>query len=81
MGKRNPYALIIVIIAILLAIVHQDYWWWDSTYLVFGFLPIGLAYHAGFSIAAGLLWLATVQLAWPEAIEQWAEGEAEGEGK
>jgi hypothetical protein len=35
-----------------LVVLHHDFWWWDDPTLVFGFLPIGLAYHVGFSIAA-----------------------------
>lgn len=53
--------------------LHQDFWNWDSTTLVFGFLPIGLAYHVAFSIAAGLLWLGAVRFAWPSHIEEWAD--------
>ena len=42
---------------ILLALLHQDFWWWDdSDTLVFGFVPVGLAYHALLSLAAGMLW-------------------------
>ncbi len=33
---------------VLLAVLHQDFWWWDDGHtLVFGFMPVGLAYHAG----------------------------------
>lgn len=51
---------------VLLAIVHQDYWWWDKIDpLVFGFVPIGLAYHAGVSIVAAILWAMAVKYCWP----------------
>ncbi len=56
--------------AIILAVLHQDFWLWNNATLVFGFLPIGLAYHIGFSIAAGLLWAAAVVWAWPTEIEE-----------
>lgn len=59
--------------AAVLALLHQDCWWWDSRTLVFGFLPIGLAYHAGFSLAAAALWALACRWAWPDAIEAWAE--------
>lgn len=63
--KRLVYALIV-----LLAILHQDSWWWDdSDTLVFGFLPIGLAYHAGVSVAAAVLWAMAVRFCWPGAVE------------
>jgi len=57
----------------LLFLLHQDFWWWDDRSIVFGFLPIGLAWHVGFSVAAALLWLAALKFAWPAEIEQWAE--------
>jgi len=40
---------------------------------VFGFLPIGLLYHAIFSLAAGALWACAVKFAWPTHIEEWAD--------
>ena len=64
---------IIWIIFIALFILHQDVWFWDDQRLVFGFMPVGLAYHAGFSIAAALLWAAAVKWAWPSDIEVWAD--------
>lgn len=72
------YTIWIVFIALFL--LHQDLWFWDDRTLVMGFLPIGLAYHAGFSVAAALLWAAAVKWAWPSDIEAWAEqGEGAGE--
>ena len=50
--------------------LHQDFWFWRMARpLVFGFLPIGLFYHAAFTVAsAGLLWLLVAYL-WPEHLE------------
>jgi len=59
----------------LLFVLHHDFWWWDTPTLVFGFLPIGLAYHLAFSIAAGCLWFAMVKFAWPSHIEEFANGQ------
>ena len=54
----------------LLYVLHQDFWFWrDARPLVFGFLPIGLFYHAVFTIAsAALLWILTTY-AWPADLE------------
>ena len=43
----------------LLYLLHQDFWFWrEARPLVFGFLPIGLFYHAAFTVASALvLWL------------------------
>jgi Na+/H+ antiporter NhaA len=49
--------------------------WWDDPTLAFGFLPIGLAYHVGFSIAASALWFAYIKFAWPTHVEEFAEGD------
>ena len=72
-GKR-----VIVILAIILAVLHQDFWNWDKDTLVFGFMPIGLFYHACYSIVAATLWFFAIKFAWPTELEKWAEG---GEGK
>jgi len=61
------------IVFVLLFILHQDVWYWDDRTLIFGFLPIGLGYHALFSLAAALLWAAAVKWAWPSDIEAWAD--------
>ena len=64
---------LIVIGFVALFVLHQDFWNWDNRELVFGFLPAGLAYHALFSVAAALLWVAAVKWAWPQTIEDWGD--------
>ena len=56
----------------VLALVHYDFWFWEDRSLVFGFLPIGLFYHAMISVAAGITWALVVRFAWPDWIEEWA---------
>jgi hypothetical protein len=71
---------VIAILVAALFVLHQDFWWWDNRSLVLGFIPIGLFYHACFSLAAGLLWALATRIAWPDEIEAWAasdEGEAQ----
>jgi hypothetical protein len=58
---------------VVLFAIHHDFWWWGDRSLVLGFMPIGLAYHAAFSIAAGVLWALACRHAWPEHLEAWAE--------
>lgn len=55
---------------VLLYVLHQDFWFWrDARPLVLGFLPIGLFYHAAFTIVtSGVLWL-LVTVAWPSHLE------------
>ena len=61
---------------ILLAVLHQDFWWWHDSTLVLGFLPVGLAYHAFYSVVAGLAWYAALTYAWPAEVERFAEGDS-----
>ena len=42
--------LVFLIVFVVLAILHQDFWNWDNKNLVFGFMPVGLAYHALYSL-------------------------------
>jgi len=74
--RRSNAWRLVWIAAALLFTLHHDFWFWDDRSLVFGFLPVGLAYHAAYSIAAALLWLAAVKFAWPSHIEQWADAGA-----
>ena len=55
---------------VLLAFLHQDVWWWDRIDpLILGFVPIGLAYQAGISVVAAILWALAVKFCWPENLE------------
>ena len=61
---------VVVLLLILLAILHQDFWLWNRIEpLVFGFIPIGLAYHIGVSISAGILWALAVHFCWPSGVD------------
>lgn len=51
-------------------ILHQDNWNWKSTDIVMGFLPIGLAYHVGYSILAAIMMAVLVKFAWPAHLEE-----------
>jgi hypothetical protein len=57
----------------VLFFLHQDFWYWNDPTILFGFLPIGLAWHVGFSLACAVLWIAATKYAWPEEIETWAQ--------
>jgi Protein of unknown function (DUF3311) len=57
-----------------LYLLHQDVWYWrDARPFVFGFLPIGLAYHALYCLLASLLMLLLVRHAWPARLEREAD--------
>lgn len=63
--KKFIYGLIL-----LLGVLHQDFWNWHTHKpMLFGFIPVGLAWHAGISIAAGVVaWLA-VRHCWPDDVD------------
>ena len=61
--------LIFIVLIALLLIFHQDNWYWDDSTLVGDFMPIGLLYHAGISLAAAFVWFLTTILIWPKEVE------------
>ena len=56
-------------LVLLLLILHQDNWFWEDDTLVFGFMPIGLFFHACISVAAGLTWWLATKHCWPNDLE------------
>ena len=58
--------VVVWLMIVSLAILHQDNWLWDDSTLVLGFIPIGLAYHACLSIAAGVAWYLATIFCWPD---------------
>jgi hypothetical protein len=67
--------LMLALLVVAMYALHQDLWFWDDARpLLFGALPIGLAYHVLYSIVvAGLMWL-LVHYAWPVLSEIEAPG-------
>jgi hypothetical protein len=64
----SPLAAAILVLA--LYVLHQDFWFWRvARPLVFGFLPIGLFYHAAFTVACAIVLGLLVKLAWPAHLE------------
>lgn len=67
--------ILLVVAVVALYILHQDIWFWRSATLVYGFVPIGLFYHACYAVAASLLMWLLVTYAWPSHLEQEVEEE------
>jgi len=67
----RPFRSILLVLLILgFYVLHQDFWnWKNAEPLILGFLPIGLAYHAGYSILAAILMAVLVWIAWPSHLE------------
>jgi Protein of unknown function (DUF3311) len=61
--------LVLVVSAVYLA--HQDFWNWTRVEpLLFGFLPVGLWYHAAYSLLASALMWVLATFAWPKSLEE-----------
>ena len=82
-SKTKTIALVALTIAVYL--LHQDYWnWREYKPLLFGFLPVGLTYHALYSIGAAVLMALLVKFAWPthlEKVERHDPPQSPGESK
>jgi len=63
--------LLLLLLILAVYVAHQDFWnWGKPDPLVFGFLPIGLAYHAAYSILAAAMMAVLVAFAWPKHLEE-----------
>ena len=72
MRKKMPYLLALAVLVFYG--LHQDFWFWRrADPLILGFIPIGLFYHALYSVAvAGLMWL-LVRYCWPGHLAEASE--------
>ncbi len=88
--EKQMKRILLVAAVAALYVLHQDFWNWRTPYLnipflgvrdvlPFGFLPVGLFYHACFAAAAALLMWLLVTFAWPGHLEREAE-ESERKG-
>lgn len=75
--NQFPMKRTLAYIAVLvLYVLHQDIWFWRSARpFIFGFIPIGLFYHACFAVAAALVMWMLVRYAWPAHLEDEVEHE------
>lgn len=71
-------AIVVIATAALLGL-HQDVWLWNDARLVLGVIPIGLAYHAAYTLAASLFLWALVRWAWPGDVLEEADGSGEAD--
>lgn len=66
MSKRT----LITLFFILLLVLHQDFWWRDNPTLVFGILPISLAYHVAWTLLVAVAWFFVTKFCWPDALDE-----------
>ena len=75
---KNAFLSLLILAVFLL---HQDFWnWTKADPLVLGFLPVGLAYHAGYTVFAAIMMALLVKFAWPAELDRF-ETKLDGERK
>jgi hypothetical protein len=61
--------------------LHQDLWFWrEARPLVFGVLPVGLAWHAAYTLAVSAIMAVLVRRSWPSHLEDAADEAPAGDG-
>lgn len=65
---RNKLVLSLLVLGVFL--LHQDFWNWRKSDLVFGFLPVGLAYHAAYAVLSAMMMWVLVKFAWPKELDE-----------
>lgn len=59
-----------VAMVMFLAMIHQDFWNWHRIEpLIFGFIPVGLAWHVMISLLAAVLSAFIVRYCWPPFVD------------
>jgi hypothetical protein len=68
--------MLLAIALLALFALHQDVWFWrEARPLVFGILPVGLAYHAAYTLSVSVLMAVLVRRSWPSHLEEHREDE------
>lgn len=67
---KTSTKLLLVLLVLGMFLLHQDFWNWRKSELVFGFLPVGLAYHAAYAILAAIMMALLVKFAWPKELDE-----------
>jgi hypothetical protein len=62
--------LAVMLVAAVLYVLHQDTWFWnESRPFVFGFLPVGLFYHAAYTALISLVLVWATRAHWPAHLD------------
>ncbi len=61
----SPVRRLLCVALALLYLLHNDLWLWHDARFLWG-VPVGLAYHLAYCLAAALLMALLVRHAWPD---------------
>lgn len=68
--------ILLSLLVLVLYVLHQDLWFWRAARpLLFGFLPVGIWYHLGFTLAVSLVMWLLIRQAWPQHLEEEFDGQ------
>ncbi len=70
--QRRTGGVVVWLVFGALFLLHHDFWNWDNRGLLLGWMPVGMAWHVGFSLIAALFWAVVCRRAWPVSLEAWA---------
>lgn len=78
-GARRRWLWGLLLLAVFL--LHQDWWnWARARPLVWGVLPVGLAYHAVYALGCAGVMALLVRFAWPRDLDSAARATRAGSG-
>lgn len=61
---------VVLAVAAVLYVLHQDIWFWRTPEpLVFGFIPVGMAYHAAYTVLIAVVLAVLARAYWPSYLE------------
>jgi hypothetical protein len=60
---------LIVVCFVLLLFLHEDFWWKSDPRLVFGILPVSLAYHIVWTLLVAVGWFLVARFCWPAGLD------------
>ena len=66
-GSQRPRFVVAAVLLVALFLLHQDAWLWHDSRVVLG-LPMGLAYHVTFCVAASVVLALAVRWSWPREV-------------
>lgn len=78
--RKRKWLLTLLVAGMFL--LHQDCWNWHRIKpLLFGFLPVGLTYHALYMLLASAMMWTLVRFAWPAGLDAMEGEDTAGPGE